>query len=179
MFDSEFITEIERIADSFDADTIQTQRAVDAIRLVKEIVERRRDYGTMMSTRRILAAEMHEVREAWLKDARKAWVASLPSPTEVGLSPLAKCGDYVDEGDRPKRRDDGYYYSSSPCSHKAKYVTDRKRWFDSETGPMRAYCGTHVNEIARGAVAFPREEADAIYRERIADYDERKRIART
>jgi hypothetical protein len=174
MFDSEFITQVEAVADSLDADTMEPQHAIDAIRLLKQIIEKRRDYGNMMSTRRILSAEQHMVREAWLKKARKAWVAALPSPIEVGLSPLARCGDYADETERPTRR----YYTSS-CSHKAKYATTAKRWATVEPGPMRVYCGVHANEIANGAVTFPLgEERDAIYREQIEDLDKRREIAR-
>jgi hypothetical protein len=43
---------------------------------------------------------------------------------------------------------------------------------------MRVYCGVHANEIANGAVTFPLGEmGEAIYREAIADFDERRRIA--
>lgn len=119
-------------------------------------------------------AEQHEVSEAWLKEARKAWVASLPSPTELGNRGLAKCGDYADPKDRPEGR---RLYMSS-CYHSARYATSALRWI-SDPGPMRFYCGTHANEIARRTIQFPHgAEGDAIYRERIENFDERRNVAR-
>lgn len=177
MFDSEFIQQVEAVADSFDLETADPQRMIDGILLLKQIVEKHRDYGTMMVTRRLLNSEMFDVRKDWLKEARKEWVTSLPSPREVGDRGLAKCGDYADPKDVPEGRR-GYSYTSS-CHHKAKYATNARRWVSAEPGPMRFYCGTHANEIANGIVQFPAgEEGAAIYRERIEDFDQRQAIAR-
>lgn len=170
MYDSDFRTKVIEIVDRL-GDVPEV-----AFKSIRAVVDQYQRESDRRSALRLLEGQKEVVRREWLKETRRAWAASLPSPTDVGLSPLAKCGDYVNKNDRPTHRGGDSYISG--CYHKAKYATTSRRYYTGGESPMRVYCGTHLNEIARSVVQFPRgAEGEVIFRERIEGYDALKAAA--